>query len=200
MTSQDPNPHAASLPSPQGKGKQSLEEVLTERRSVRSFRPDALSPQQIAQLCWAAQGVTDGATGRRTCPSAGALYPLELYVATAGGVEHYVPTGGSLQKVLDADVRGKLAGAALHQGFVEDAPAVFVITAVVSRMARKYAGRARRYVDMEVGHAGQNILLQAQALGLGAVAVGAFEDDQAARVLSLPADEEVLYLIPVGLL
>jgi len=186
------------LPAAATKGKVSLEEALAARRSVRQFKGQKLTDRQIAQLCWAAQGITAPARGYRTCPSAGALYPLELYVVTAEGVGHYVPSKHALRRHLAGDVRARLATAALHQESVERAPATFVIAAVVSRTQAKYGRRAERYVMMEVGHAGQNILLQATAMGLGAVPVGAFGDQKVAEALSLPAEHAPLYLIPVG--
>lgn len=187
------------LPALAGKGKMSLEETLAKRRSVRRFKPDTLNRRQIARLCWAAQGVSDSKRGFRTCPSAGALYPLELYVVTADGVEHYVPNRHAMKIHLKGDLRGRLQAAALGQSSVGRAPATFVITAVVSRTQRKYGRRARRYVQIEVGHAGQNLLLQATALGLAAVPVGAFRDKEVHRLLALPPGCEPLYLIPVGL-
>jgi SagB-type dehydrogenase family enzyme len=180
------------------KGPKSLEEVIAARRSVRRFKSEALSAEQISQLCWAAQGITDQARGYRTCPSAGATYPLELYVVTAGGVDHYRPAGHALERHRDGDLRRALQEASLHQTFVGQAPATFVITAVVPRTERRYRERAMRYVHMEVGHCGQNILLQAVALGLGAVPVGAFHDEDVAKALSLPPEHAPLYLIPVG--
>jgi len=186
------------LPAPSKEGKMSLEESLAKRRSIRSFKAEALTREQISQLCWAAQGISDPKRGLRTSPSAGALYPLELYVVTGEGVEHYVPKGHALEKHREGDLRGKLQGAALGQSCVGKAPATFVIAAVVSRTQRKYGQRAERYVWMEVGHAAQNILLQATALGLGAVPVGAFRDEEVAKALSLPADHAPQYLIPVG--
>lgn len=186
------------LPAPTRQGKVSVEESLARRRSMRRFKAEALTRRQIAQLCWAAQGVSDGETGFRTCPSAGALYPLELYVVTAEGVEHYAPAAHAMAKHLAGDLRGKLQAAALDQSPVGQAAATFVIAGVVSRTQRKYGQRARGYVQLEAGHAGQNLLLQATALGLGAVPIGAFEDVQVAKVLSLPADQAPLYLIPVG--
>jgi len=188
----------APLPEPLTKGKMSLEEALAGRRSIRSFKPDALSRRQIAQLCWAAQGISEPARGYRTCPSAGALYPLELYVVTAEGVDHYLPARHALVRHRDGDVRRELQGAALGQPFVGAAPATFVITAVAARTEGKYGRRAERYVLMEVGHAGQNLLLQAVALNLGAVPVGAFHDEQVAKALQLPKEHVPLYLIPVG--
>ncbi|MDY6914680.1 MAG: SagB/ThcOx family dehydrogenase [Planctomycetota bacterium] len=187
------------LPAPKGEGKMSLEQSLNKRRSVRRFSPGALSRQQIAQLCWAAQGVSDPERGYRTCPSAGALYPLELYIVTAAGVEHYIPDRHVTEKHLDGDLRRDLQAAAMGQSCVGQAPATFVFTAVVSRTQRKYGQRAERYVWIEVGHAAQNLLLQATAMKLGAVPVGAFQDKEIAKALSLPADQAPLYLIPVGM-
>ncbi len=188
----------AALPKPAKSGKLSFEEVLAARRSVRRFKTDTLTREQISQLCWAAQGITEPKRGLRTCPSAGALYPLELYVVTPDGVEHYLPKTHSTEIHLAGDLRGKLQAASLGQQCVGTAPAVFVITAVTARTQKKYGDRAERYVMMEVGHAGQNILLQAQSLGLGAVPIGAFEDAKVADALSLPKDHVPLYLIPVG--
>ncbi len=194
----DDESKASALPGPALVGKMSLEEALTKRRSVRSFAGGELSAQQISQLCWAAQGICEPVRQLRTCPSAGATYPLELYVVTAQGVEHYRPQGHGLTSHLDGDLRGKLAAAALGQRCVAQAPATFVIAGVVSRTARRYGQRAQRYVWMEAGHAGQNILLQAVALKLGAVPVGAFNDEAVGKLLKLPAGSAPLYLIPVG--
>lgn len=189
---------AVALPPPQLKGDMSLEEALAARRSVRKFQPTPLTAEQIGQLCWAAQGISDKARGLRTAPSAGATYPLELYVVTAEGVRRYLPSAHALDSHLADDVREALCRAALGQRCVAQAPAVFVIAADVSRTARKYGDRARRYVDIEVGHAAQNLLLQAVALDLGAVPVGAFDDAEVAKALKLPAEHAPLYLIPVG--
>jgi len=191
-------PEAVALPAAAKSSKVSLEDALAVRRSLRDFQPQPLTAEQLGQLCWSAQGISDPARGYRTCPSAGALYPLELYVVTAEGVDHYLPASHALERLADGDLRSALMGAALGQRCVGRAPATFVIAADVSRTERKYGRRARRYVLMEVGHAGQNLLLQATALGLGAVPVGAFEDQAVADLLPLPASQEVLYLIPVG--
>ena len=190
---------AQSMPAQRRADGMSLEEALAKRRSVRDFREEPLTDQQIAQLCWAAQGVTDKRSGKRTCPSAGALYPLELRVVTREGVCRYIHARHGLVEQLKGDLRGKLAAAALRQRWIKEAPAVFVITAVVSRTEKKYGDRAARYVHMEAGHAGQNLLLQAVSLGLAAVPVGAFDDRAVAKVLTLPVGETPLYLIPVGL-
>jgi len=193
-----PPPEEMALPEPRLMGETSLEEALTQRRSVRSLTDEELTLEEISQLLWAAQGLTAD-WGGRTAPSAGALYPLEVYVATADGLYHYVPQG---HKVIieshDDDLRPKLWEAGLKQDAIREAPAVFVITAVYERTAEKYGGRAERYVKLEAGHACQNILLQAVALDLGAVPIGAFYDDQVQATLSLPPDHEPLYIIPVG--
>lgn len=186
------------LPEPRTKGPLSLEAALARRRSVRRYGPKPLTDEQVGQLCWAAQGVTEPETGKRTAPSAGALYPLELDVVTAEGVRRYLPGRHALSGRLEGDVRGRLAAAALHQRWVEHAPAVLVISAVAERTERKYGDRAERYVSLEAGHAAQNVLLQAEALGLGAVPVGAFDDAKVAQVLALQDGEAPVYLIPVG--
>ena len=186
------------LPSPRRESSTSLEEAIVQRRSRRSFTQQDLSWEQVSQLLWAAQGITDESTQFRAAPSAGALYPLELYVVTGEGVYHYLPQGHELEKVLDGDFCPPLCEAALSQPAVEDAPVSIVIAAVYQRTEKKYGERAVRYVHLEAGHAAQNILLQAVALGLGAVPVGAFYDDKVQEVLSLPPDEEPLYIISVG--
>lgn len=179
-------------------GEDSLEEVLVQRRSVREFDRRALTAAELGQLLWAAQGITHE-RGFRTAPSAGALYPLEVYVATADGVFHYDPHGHLLVAISHDDARTRLYQAALKQDPVRQAPAVFIVTAVYERTAKKYGDqRSPRYVHLEAGHAAQNLLLEAVALGLGAVPIGAFYDQQIQAALGLPADHEPLYLIPVG--
>jgi SagB-type dehydrogenase family enzyme len=174
----------------------SLDKAIALRRSVREFASTALTWSQIGHLLWAAQGITD-AEGKRTAPSAGATYPLELYVATAEGLFHYRPREHDLVRVTGRDVRAHIRRAAGGQDAI-DAPAVFAFTAVLARTAGRYGDRAIRYVQIEVGHAAQNLLLEAVALGLGAVPVGAFGDAVLHRALGLPADQVVLYLVPVG--
>ncbi len=186
------------LPGPVTEGSRSLEEALSARRSVRSFTDEALSEAEIAQLCWAAQGVTETRRGFRTAPSAGATYPLELYVATAEGVSRYVPDEHRLVEHLSGDLRPRLREACLGQRWVEEAAAVFIIAADVQRTARRYGQRAERYVYIEVGHAAQNLLLQAVALDLGGVPVGAFDEDRMARIMQLPAGQRTIYLLPLG--
>jgi SagB-type dehydrogenase family enzyme len=191
------------LPAPQRDGKVSLERCLATRRSVRAYRDDALKLAELSQLLWAAQGITGGER-LRTAPSAGALYPLEVYVLAgsveglAAGIYKYRPERHELVRVAQEDRRRALAEAALGQQFIAQAPAVFVIAGVYERTARRYGDRAPRYVHIEVGHAGQNICLQAVALGLGSVTVGAFRDPEVKRVVGLADDESPLYIIPVG--
>jgi SagB-type dehydrogenase family enzyme len=187
-----------ALPPPRATGLLSLEEALARRRSVREFSDESLTLAEISQLVWAAQGVTSQ-YGFRTAPSAGALYPLEVYVVTADGTYHYLPADHALNLVAAGDLRPGLWQVALRQEAVRQAPAVFVIAAVYERTERKYGpGRTPRYVQLEAGHAAQNLLLQAVALDLGAVPIGAFDDAGVQATLSLPADHRPLYLIPVG--
>lgn len=189
---------AVTLPAPTLQGRVSLEETLAQRRSVRQYAGRSLSQAELGQLLWAAQGVSSP-EGLRTAPSAGARYPLEVYVVLPEGVYHYQPQGHRLDLHLAGDQRSALHAVTLRQDAVLQAPAVLVIAAVYGRTAERYgAERTPRYVHMEVGHAAQNVLLQAVALGLGAVPVGAFYDEDVQRVLALPDDQEPLYLIPVG--
>lgn len=186
------------LPPPRTEGSMSLEEALARRRSVRAYyRNRPLNLQDIGQLFWAAQGVTRN-WGGRTAPSAGALYPLEMYAATANRVYHYLPAGHRAETTMQEDIRETLWTAGLHQQALALAPVIFVITTIYERTARKYGDRAERYVKLEAGHAAENLLLQAVALDLGAVVIGAFHDEQVAAALRLPDKEEPLYLIPVG--
>ncbi|MBZ5560899.1 MAG: SagB/ThcOx family dehydrogenase [Acidobacteriia bacterium] len=186
------------LPSPEQKGRMSVEEALARRRSIREFIPQTLTERELSQLLWAAQGITHP-DGLRTAPSAGALYPLELYVATASGFYDYEPKGHRLTQLSDRDLRASVRRAALDQEAITQAPAVFVIAAVYERTSRKYgAARTPRYVHMEAGHAAENLLLEAVALGLGGVPIGAFDDDALQNDLALHADCRPLYLIPVG--
>lgn len=190
----------ASIPLPQPMliGRTSLEELLARRRSVREFDAQPLTATELGQLLWAAQGITNP-RGFRTAPSAGALYPLEVYVATAEGVFHYDPHHHQLLVTSHGDARMELYQAALNQDPVRKAPAVFIMTAVYERTAQKYGDeRTPRYVYLEAGHAAQNLLLEAVALELGAVPIGAFYDEAIQKALGLPADHAPLYLIPVG--
>lgn len=183
-----PSPTTSSVP---------LEAALERRRSVREYSPEALRRAEIGQLLWAAQGVTAD-WGGRTAPSAGALYPLELYAVTAEAMMRYAPVQHRGEVLADSDLRSGLMAAALDQESVGEAPLVVAVVGVPARTANRYGGRAARYVDLEAGHAAQNVLLQAVALDLVAVPIGAFDDDDVARVLALPDGHVPRYLIPVG--
>ena len=191
------------LPAPSVDGRIAVEKALGERRSVRSYARSPLTLQQLSQLLWAAQGATDQ-DGGRTAPSAGALYPLELYlVATevAGleaGVYHYLVERHRLERVVAGDLRRRLTAAARGQDWMSRAPAALVVTGVVARTAQKYGGRARRYVQMEVGAVAENVHLQATAAGLGTTFVGAFDDAAVTELLGLAVGEEPFAILPVG--
>jgi SagB-type dehydrogenase family enzyme len=199
-------PRFVYLPKPERRGTVSVEEAIQRRRSIRSYTDEPLTLQDISQLLWAAQGITDPARKFRAAPSAGALYPLEVYLVVGrGGVKgleeglyHYDPYEHGLRYILTGDLRPDLAEAALGQIWVREAPIVIVITAVYERTTAKYGERGLRYVHMEAGHIGQNLYLQAVARGLGMVVVGAFYDETVQEVLQLPKDHKPLYLIPVG--
>jgi len=203
-TSQRLESIAMKLPQPRPDGPLSLEKTLLKRRSIREFRRDAVELSDVSQLLWAAQGISDPRNGRRTAPSAGALYPLEVYVVAGNvnglgsGVYKYEPKGHALTKIRTGDVRSELYRAALEQQCVKDAAVVVVLSAVFERTSVKYRQRTERYVHMEVGHAAQNVLLQAVSLGLGSVPVGAFDDALIKEVVQLQEKEVPLYLLPVG--
>lgn len=192
-----------ALPAPSLDGKVAVERALAQRRSVREFGSEPLSLAAVSQLLWAAQGVTSP-SGLRTAPSAGALYPLEVYLvagAVSGlppGVYRYDPRRHRLVVASKGDARAGLARAALGQDWLAEAPVTIVLAAVFERTAKKYGKRATRYVHIEVGHAAQNVYLQATALGLGTTMVGAFRDAEVARVVGLPKDARPLGLLPVG--
>ncbi len=194
------NKEKIKLPLPRKTSSMSLEEALEKRRSERVFLDKDLNLKEISQLLWAAQGVTGQRHGMelRSSPSAGALYPMEIYLVSQNGLFHYLPHGHMLEILEKSDLRKALAVAALNQGSVSMAPADIVICAVYSRVTQKYGERGRRYAHIEAGHIAQNIHLQASALGLGSVPVGAFNDKEVQRILSLPDDHEPLYIISVG--
>lgn len=179
-------------------GGETLNAVLERRRSMRSFDPRPLSVEEISQLLWAAQGVTSERGGLRTAPSAGATFPLELHLVVPEGVFRYLPGKHRVERLDDEDRRGELAAASLGQRFVAAAPAVFVIGGVVAKTAGRYGERAELYVAQESGAAAQNLLLQAEALGLAAVWVGAFDDARVTRLARLPRGATPYAVIPVG--
>lgn len=192
-----------SLPQPRADSGFSVERALRQRRSIRDFRAAAMTLDEVAQLLWSAQGVT-GHGGLRTAPSAGALYPLEVGLVAGNvtglhpGVYRYNSAAHSLTAVVSGDRRGELAQAAFSQQWMAMAPAVIAFGAIEERTTRKYGDRGIGYVYIEVGHAAQNVFLQATALGLGAAVVGAFDDERTAAILNLPGGAKTLYLMPVG--
>lgn len=186
------------LPPPALNGALSLEAVIARRRTRRHFDGRPLTWAEIGQLLWSAAGITDPASGKRAAPSAGARYPLEFYIVTPDGLYHYGPNQHTLHLIVDGDQRARLA-AACWQEFIGQAPVTIAISAAVERTAQRYGERGlRRYIPMDVGHAAQNLLLQATALGLAACPVGAFDDQRVAEALHLPSTQEPLYLLPVG--
>ena len=188
-----------TLPKPRTDGPVSVEAAIAKRRSVRRYGPESLTLDEIGQLLWAAQGITGERESRRAAPSAGGRHPLVFYVCRSDGIWRYRPQGHSLTLHRDQDVREALGEAAWKQDFIGQAPCVFAISAVFERSTERYRDRGKvRYVPMDTGHAAENLALQAVALGLVSVAVGAFDDGLVQEVLALPSQEEPLYLIPVG--
>jgi SagB-type dehydrogenase family enzyme len=200
---EDPPLSSIKLPAPRTQGTVSVEAAIQLRRSVRHFERTPVSVADVAQLLWAAQGITHS-SGLRASPSAGALYPLEVDLVAIrvegleSGVYRYAPAEHSLTPRVEGDPRDALFSAALGQSALAEAPAVVVISAVYERTTRKYSQRGIRYVQEEAGHAAQSVCLQAVALQLGTVHIGAFQDEEVARVLQLKVDEKPLVLLPVG--
>lgn len=184
------------LPKPNLSGAMSLEQTLSLRRSVRNFSDSTLDYTQISQLAWSAQGITDFNRGFRTAPSAGAIFPMQLFFAIPEGLFIYEPHNHSLKQVLAQDIRKDLAAAALGQSFVAQAPCNIIIAGSVQKVAARYDRKARDYVLLEAGHIAQNIHLQAVSLGLGSVAVGAFESGQVRKLCRTGL--EPFYIITVG--
>jgi len=202
------------LPTPQLKGKVSLEETILRRRAVRRYRRDPLNLSQLSQILWSAQGIT-GTREFRAAPSAGATYPLEIFVFVGkqgviaseakqapeelqAGIYHYEADSHSLSLHKPADLRPDLARATLDQEFIIDAPVDIVICALYHRTSYRYGRRGERYVHIEVGHVGENIHLQAVALGLATVEIGAFNDEEVRKVLGVEEQIKPLYIMPLG--
>jgi len=194
------------LPGPTTDGDVSLEMTIHQRRTVRSFHSKALTLTQLSQLLWAAQGITDPAGFKRAAPSAGALYPMDIYGAVGEdcikglnpGVYLYNPATHSFSLTQEGDSRRNIAMASLGQMWMSYAPITFVVTAEYSRITGKYGQRGVRYAMIEAGHIGQNIFLQSQAMGLEAGIVGAFEDQKVIQVMGIKSTHEPLLLMPVG--
>lgn len=202
------------LPSPQLKGEVSLEEAIAKRRSVRRYRQEPLDLCQLSQILWAAQGLT-GTRGSRAAPSAGATYPLEILVLVGrqgviagkathtpevlpAGLYRYEANSHSLSLHKPADLRPHLARAALNQEFLLEAPVDIVICALYHRTCHRYGQRGERYVHIEAGHVAENIHLQAVALGLATVEVGAFHDEDVRKTLGVEEEVKPLYIMPLG--
>ena len=193
------------LPRPELEGKVSLEEAIARRRSVRRYRAEPLTLSQLSQVLWSAQGITAGGE-LRAAPSAGATYPLEIFAFVGkqaidgleAGIYHYEVDSHSLVCSQRGDLRRELARAALDQGFIVSAPVDIVICAIYTRTSYTYGRRGERYVHMEVGHVGENIHLQAVALGLATVEVGAFDDEEVRKVLDVEERIKPLYIMPLG--
>ena len=200
------------LPEPQTDGSFSVEKALQNRRSQRQFLDKEISLENLSQILWAAYGITQPREnppflrgGLRTAPSAGALFPLEIYVVVGKvkgidpGVYKYISKEHKIIRIIDKDLRTELTAAAWGQKMIEEAPASIIYTAIFSRMTDKYGERGReRYVCMDLGHSAQNVYLQSEALGLGTCAIGAFTDEDIAKILNLPKNEEPLYIMPIG--
>lgn len=191
------------LPPPRLDGPASVEKTLHARRSVRAYANEPLSLAQISQLLWAAQGITDS-RGLRTAPSAGARYPLEIYVVSgnveglSAGIYQYFPREHVLKRISSGDKRSELSNAAMRQDWVRKAPVSFVFAAVYDRVVSRYGDRGVRYTDIEAGHASQNLALEAVSLGLGSVVVGAFDDGDVKKIVGFADEEEPVLMMPVG--
>jgi SagB-type dehydrogenase family enzyme len=191
------------LPDPKYDGPTSIETALYARRSVRDYQDLPLTLADVSQLLWAAQGITSPG-GYRNAPSAGALYPLEVYLEVgkvkelSAGIYKYALFKHELAKLIDGDKRNALIRAAIGQSCVKNGAINIILSAVYERVTRKYGERGIRYVYMEAGHAAQNVCLQAISLSLGTVVVGAFKDVEVQKAVNMPDQEHPLYIIPVG--
>jgi len=181
----------------------SVEKALAARRSVRNYAALPLTLSELSQVLWAAQGFS-GPGGLRTTPSAGALYPLEIYIAAANvtglasGIYKYSCGDHVLLRTEQDDKRVEIFDAALRQNSIKSAPVILIICAVYERMTAKYGQRGIRYTDMEAGHASQNVYLQAESLGLVTLAIGAFHDSKVKNIVNMIKTEQPLYLMPIG--
>jgi SagB-type dehydrogenase family enzyme len=194
------------LPKPSLDGNVSVEKAIKERRTIRDFKNRTLPLAHLSQLLWAGQGITDPKEKKRAAPSGGALYPLDIYVIVGekgvegieAGIYHYLPQEHSILLISKGDRRKEIASASLWQEWMAKASVLFIITAEYKRITSKYGERGVRYALIEVGHVGQNLFLQAEALGLGAGIVGAFKDSDVLKVMGSPAKHEPLLIMPVG--
>ncbi len=184
-----------------------FEQALEERRSIRTFSDRTMTEAELSQLLFSGQGITGKTRGRglRSAPSAGATYPMELYAVVNSvegidpGIYRYLPDSHELVLLKEGDFGGPLRVACLGQTWLETASVNLVITTVPDRISSRYGERSPRYILLEAGHIGQNILLQAVSLGLGGVPIGAFRDEEVDAVMSLDgATEQAVYIITVG--
>ena len=187
-----------SLPGAVMEGEMSVAEAIAGRRSRRQFVDERLSLETVGQLCWAAQGITDERNGYRAAPSAGAVYPIKIYIVDRDGVYEYEPDEHLLRRMATGDKRGELRAAAHNQRSVGTAAMCMVMAMDVDKMAARYADHAERYCLLEMGHIAQNVLLQATDLGLGGVPIGALQEDVVASVLDLPDGLEPVYMLALG--
>ncbi|MGZ7049942.1 MAG: SagB/ThcOx family dehydrogenase [Methanobacterium sp.] len=197
-----------NLPEPQITAGKSVEQAIKDRRSIRRFTNDSLTLQDVSQLMWAAQGITDKTNNFRAAPSGGHTYPLEVYILVGKGsvnglnegLYHYNPFNNTLEQILGNDARPELSQAADGQPWVKEAPVDIIITGNYQKMIDKYKDEklSTRFVDMEAGHVGENIYLEAEAQNLATVALGSFKDDQVHQILKIPDNENTLYIFPVG--
>ncbi len=186
------------LSTPRTTGEMSLEKALSLRRSVRSFSDKKVEYVEIGQLLWAGQGITDTQRGFRTAPSAGAIYPMTLYLVLQEGLFVYKPKEHVLSLVLDDDIRERLFEVALEQQAVRDATCSIIIAGEVRKVSAKYGHKAKRFMQIEAGHIAQNIQLQATAMGLGTVPMGAFNIKGVAKACKMSPRFEPLYIMPIG--
>jgi SagB-type dehydrogenase family enzyme len=198
-----------SLPEPSHKGTVSVEETLKVRRTHRSFDSRNLTLEQLSQILWAAYGVTDKkgyGRARKTAPSAGALYPMDVYAVVgegsikdlAAGVYHFLPESHKIETVNNGDLRNAVARASLQQMWMARAPIMIVITGEYARCTVKYGQRGVIYTHIEAGCVGQNVFLQVEAMGLKAGIVGAFDNKKIIQVIGIPTDNDPLLIMPVG--
>lgn len=203
IASQQTTGSTISLPKPDVSHGMPLNAALKSRRSHRRFSDKSISLTELSQLLWSAQGVTNF-FGFRTAPSAGALYPLEIYLVVSNveplsqGIYHYKPDSHELEFIAKGEYHKQLSQAANQQSSIKKAAATFVITAVIERTARKYGPRAKQYVHIEAGSAAQNIYLQAVSLQLGTVYIGSFKDNDVLQLMQLPLVHKTLGLMPIG--
>jgi SagB-type dehydrogenase family enzyme len=195
-----------NLPKPRLTGDVSVEQAIKHRRTIRSYLSTPLTLEQLSQIFWAAQGITEDRGYKRSAPSGGALYPMDIYAIVGdngiqglkAGIYHYDPHKHCAELIMEGDFRKDVARTALSQMWMAGAPLNLVITSEYSRITSKYGIRGERYAMIEAGHIGQNIFLQAEALGLRAGIVGAFRDKDVIRVMKITGSHAPLLMLPVG--